>query len=351
MANGISGSVFDESTSSWRDIEAAWVWGVHPVNGGPAAWNPLVSSWVYDESTTSWKKWYDPLVLVEEIYEHTGELQTFVVPSVSTLYCRLWGCAGKNGTSNEKGGYGGYSDIEINVGGVNEVQVGDTLHIVVGGQNTLQNSRPYGGGGREPKGGGGMCALFTSDSGLSGTYYPTYSQVPTSGVPIGTPLSMYNACIAVCGGGGGAGDRHSFPRGGNGNGDGSGSGSNQNTNWNASGSGSARGGTNTAGGSGTGTAAQSGRLFHGAGNGVADSSSHGGGAGYYGGGGGEYGSGGGAGIINPRSFVGISGTGQVQYLGNTKMASDGIGGHQNDRGMPGNESGLVVIRTSSFIDV
>ncbi len=387
MVDGISGSVLDDV--SFEDIYNAWV-------TEDGVWKELVTSYVTKDG--NWTKWYDPIVDVTQVYEYTGALQTFFVPPrTETLFCRVWGCGGANGRTDfvqddkELGGYGGYSDIQIAVGGGNTVQPEDTLHIVVGGLNGLGNIRKYGGGGREPRGGGGCSAIFTSASGLGGSNWPAYGETDPGTVPNGIPTSglaatMYNSRIVVSGGGGGAGDNCqsllvdccAHPRGGNGGGcnsnvgnggPGHGSGSSYTHSYNSQQcSGGARGGRNRETGDqpadgypwpggGTGTARQWGRAWHGAGDNISNSSSHGGGSGLHGGGGGEHGSGGGAGAVAYSGFVGLTVmTSAIQYYHNEQNTD----GHQRGffEGQPssdfrshgGNHSGLVVIKTLDFAD-
>lgn len=85
------------------------------------------------------------------VYEYTGAVQTWTVPSgVDTIYVKMWGAAGGGGPDNGNnwGGGGGYTEAVI------PVNAGQTIEIYVGGGG-IAADKFTGGAGGWPNGGNG----------------------------------------------------------------------------------------------------------------------------------------------------------------------------------------------------
>jgi hypothetical protein len=201
------------------------------------------------------------------VFNYTGLLQTFTVPSnVTSIKVYLWGAGGRGPGANNGavGGSGAFVSGELTV------SPGQLLYIVIGdnpNEGTTNIIRGNGGG-SATSGGGGFSAIFSTN--ITGL---------TTAVAVQSLI-----CLAAGGGGGGANSVTNF-----------GGGGGITTGGAGLGASAGQGGTQSAGGT------PNGALLRG-GNGV-QAGGGGGGGGYYGGGGGtggNPGSGGGGGS----SFLG-----------------------------------------------
>jgi hypothetical protein len=213
-------------------------------------------------------------------YNHTGSIQTFVVPAcVTRINVKAWAAGGAgwvNSTLGASGGSGAY------VSGYITVTPGATYYVVVGGGGTLNATGAFGGGGA-----GGVSTTSGGGGGFSGIF--------------NNAAATQAGAIFIAGGGGGAGSSWDatlagivrYHGGGGGGNAGIADGAGQGGQPGSSGGAGGVAGSNT-GGAGT-------ALQGGAGN----AASHGGG-----GGGGYVGGGGGAGTSSDR---GAGGGGGASY--------------------------------------
>jgi hypothetical protein len=202
-------------------------------------------------------------------FEHTGGVQTFVVPECARSFrLEVWGAQGGpteicGGQTDNDGGLGGYTRGDL------EVTPGETLYIYVGGQGIRGGVGGFNGGGnggRYGAGGGGGTDIRRGGQGLA------------------------NRLIVAGGGGGGNTGCPNHGTGGAGGGENGADGIRNSGNRTVP-----TGGTQNAGGR-AGTSGVAGQL--GAGGGRGQYHDAGGGGGYYGGGGGyAVGGGGGSGYI------------------------------------------------------
>jgi hypothetical protein len=252
----------------------------------------------------------------KQIFNYTGNDQTFYTSGISSIKLKVWG-AGGSGGDNSEGGGGGFATGTVNV------NPGQYVYVVVGqgGSYKPGTTGTYGGGGSTSS--GGTSGLNGSGGGLSGAFSAN-------------PISQANALII--GGGGGGGGRSSNGKGGvgggtsgvNGSNDGSSTGGQGGTQLAGGSGGAAAGG----GGCGSPTNGTSGSALQGGDGGkrpvCADpynAAGGGGGGGYYGGGGGAtFGSG-----------WCTGGGGGSSYTGSATGASTSLGGAGGNRN-PGNTS-------------
>jgi hypothetical protein len=253
----------------------------------------------------------------KQIFNYTGNDQTFYTSGISSIKLKVWG-AGGSGGDNSEGGGGGFATGTVNV------NPGQYVYVVVGqgGSYKPGTTGTYGGGGSTSS--GGTSGLNGSGGGLSGAFSAN-------------PISQANALI-IGGGGGGGGRNTSNGKGGVGGGTSGVNGSNDGSSTGG------QGGTQLAGGSG-GTAAGGGGCGSPT-NGTSGSALQGGDGGKRpvcadpynaaggGGGGGYYGGGGGATF---GSGWCTGGGGGSSYTGSATGASTSLGGAGGNRN-PGNTS-------------
>lgn len=72
-------------------------------------------------------------------FSYTGKYQEFIVPNNTRYRIQLWGAQGGDYDSSFRGGFGGYTEGEINL------LKGTKLYIYVGGQPSSDKNNLYGG--------------------------------------------------------------------------------------------------------------------------------------------------------------------------------------------------------------
>lgn len=344
--------VRNDAGNAWQEIQNLYV-----RNDASTDWKFIQRSWARDDAGEEWRLVWDPMI----VFTHSGEVQTFTVPyACDKLYCRIWG--GGGGLAAHVGGYGGYTEVDLDLSDLS-ISGGDTLQIVVGGGHRLGTPAQYsgaindakapylvyGGGGawsatENPNAagyaGGGMSGIFKSGAGLLKWHWPNIWKVGRGTAHGGSYVfytnpnastshavdqtgpgndalagTMVTNVLAVAGGGGGGGDGDN---GGKPGGDGGG-----NVGESVSTDQYAAGGSQTSGGNCVHAPNTTGMQWWG-GCGGDHHNAHGGGGGWFGGGQVEYVAAGGSGYLKPIS--GVSGNlrdfGKIYHYGGSYWNSN-----------------------------